>query len=408
MTQPETDSRLSVRLIYVVCIGGLILGVSLGIRHTQGLFLLPITMERGWSRDAYSLAMAIQNLAWGLFQPLAGMVADRYGSHRVLRAGIVTYVAGIVLMITAPDIPLFIVGAGLAIGLGLAATAFGTVYGAVVRLTPVPQRGWALGAAGAIGGLGQFFLVPLAQIGIDSLSWQGALGSIAFVFLLLIPFTRLLRDGQPDPVAASGERMRDVIGLALRSKSFALLNVGFFACGFQLAFLANHLPAYVVDAGLAPRAAVGALAIIALTNVAGSFCFGLWGTRLRPKYLLSGLYLARVSAMAIFLMCPLSIWSLYLFSAAMGFAWLGTVPLTNQLIVQMFGVRYMATLFGFVFFGHQLGSFFGVWLGGAVYAAFGSYELVWLAAMGVGTLAAALHLPIQDSPRPLREAALPS
>ncbi len=387
------------RVWVVVLAAGAVMGLALGMRHVQGLFLLPVTGTRGWSRELFGFALAVQNLAWGLAQPLAGMVADRYGAGRVVASGVVLYVLGLYGMTQATSAGGFVLAAGVAIGLALAGTAFGVVYAAVSRKVPAPRRAWAIGMAGALGGLGQFLMVPAAQGLIVAMGWQAALLVVAGVFALMLPLARVLREdstveADPAPPQALGEALREACG----HRGFWLLNLGFLACGFQLAFIANHLPAYLADRGLAPGAAVAALATIALANVAGIYACGVLGGRYRPKYLLARLYLVRSLAIALFVLLPPGPLTLYPFAAVMGLLWLGTVPLTNGVLSGVFGLRYLGTLFGLVFIGHQLGSFLGVWLGGWVFEATGSYTTVWMLAIALGLLAAALHWPIDDRP----------
>ncbi|MFG1222898.1 MFS transporter [Xanthobacter autotrophicus DSM 597] len=380
-----------------VIAGGLIMGMALGVRHVQGLFLLPVTFDRGWSRETFGFAMALQNLVWGLAQPFTGMLADKFGSAKVIAVGLVAYALGLVSMAHAANATNFVLGAGITIGIALSGTAFGAIYGALSRIMPSERRSWALGLAGAIGGLGQFAMVPAAQGLIGGWSWTGALVILAGGMMLLLPLAFLMRDQSAGADASdAGLSMSAAIAEAFRHRGFWLLNLGFLACGFQLAFIATHLPAYLFDRGLSAAQGVAALAIIALTNVAGTYLLGVWGGVMRRKYLLAVLYLVRTIAMALFVFMPLSVVSTYLFAAVMGFLWLGTVPLTNGIVSQVFGVRYITTLFGFVFFGHQLGSFFGVWLGGYLFVTTGSYQAVWLIAMAVGLLAALVHWPIDD------------
>ncbi|MGN7985519.1 MFS transporter [Burkholderia sp. 22313] len=397
MTPIEQDVR---RRWLPVLAGGLIMGAALGIRHVQGLFLAPVTLDHGWSRETFGLALALQNLIWGIAQPFTGMIADRFGSVRVIVAGMLLYAAGLVTMALAASTGVFTVGAGLVIGIALSGAAFASIYGALSRLFPPDRRGWALGVAGAIGGLGQFCMVPVAQVLIGGIGWPHALIALALVAAVLAPLAALVRD-RPAQAANADDGSGQSIGAAVREafahRGFWLLNAGFFACGFQLAFIATHLPAYLLDHGLPARHASVALALIALTNVAGTYACGHLGGLLRRKYLLSVLYLVRALAMAAFVAAPLSPASVYVFAAVMGFTWLGTVPLTNGVISQVFGVRYIATLFGFVFFGHQLGSFFGVWLGARVYDATHSYLPLWIGSIALGVLAAGLHLPIDDA-----------
>ena len=383
----------------IVLSGGIVMGLSLGVRYVQGLFQLPIVGDRGWTRETFAFALAVQNLAWGVAQPFAGMVADRFGAARVIAAGLVLYALGLAAMAVASTPQAFVWSAGVCVGVALACTAFGSVYGALNRLLPPERRSWAMGLAGALGGFGQFALVPLVQGAIGGVGWGGALFGLAAAMALLLPLAWPLREAR-EPAAPQADAPAPGLLAAMREafghRGFWLLNLGFTACGFQLAFIATHLPAWLLDKGLQPRHAVAALAIIALANTVGTYVFGLLGARLRRKNVLSAIYLARSATMAAFILLPLSPASLDAFAAVMGFLWLGTLPLTNGLVGQVFGVRHIGTLFGFVFFGHQFGSFLGVWLGGAVFERTHSYDLVWLVAMALGVLAAALHWTIDD------------
>jgi MFS family permease len=381
---------------YVVA-GGLVMGLALGIRHATGIFQVPITMSNDWTREAFGFSIAVQNLVWGLAQPLTGMLADRFGSRRVIVAGLIFYAVGLGLMSIAATPWAFTLSAGLCIGIALSGTSFGVIYGALSRMVPPDRRSWALGLAGAVGGFGQFAMVPLAQGLIELLTWSGALLALAVTCAMFLPLALPMRERASTSAAHGADQtMREALKEAFRHRGFWLLNLGFLACGFQLAFIASHLPAYLLDKGMSGNAAVAGLAIIALSNVAGTYCCGLLGGLYRRKYLLSGIYLVRSMVMALFVLLPLTTWSLYLFCAAMGFIWLGTVPLTNGLVSQVFGVKYITTLFGFVFFGHQLGAFFGVWLGGYMFDLTKSYDLIWLVGIALGVIAAALHFPIND------------
>ena len=388
------------QLWLLVLAGGVVMGLALGVRHVQGLFLLPVTMDRGWSRETFAMALAVQNLTWGIAQPFTGMVADRYGSAKVIVAGLACYALGLAGMAHAATPAAFLWTAGVCIGIALSGTAFAVIYGALSRLVAPERRSWALGVAGAVGGLGQFTMVPAAQWLIGGWGWVAALLSFAVACALLLPLALPLREpaGRSQGAASPGADLSLSAALreAFSQPGFWLLNLGFLACGFQLAFIGTHLPAYLMDKGLHAADAVAALAIIALANVMGTYVCGMLGGHHRRKHLLAGIYLIRSAAIALFVLLPLSAWSVYLFAAVMGFVWLGTVPLTNGLISQVFGVRYITTLFGFVFFGHQLGSFLGVWLGGVVFEATRSYDLIWLGAMALGLLSAALHWPIDD------------
>jgi MFS family permease len=368
-----------------VLAGGAVIGLALGIRHVQGLFLVPVTMGHGWTRETFGLAIALQNLIWGAAQPFAGMLADRYGAAKVVVAGIVVYALGLMLMAHAGTPLGFTLSAGGLIGLGLSGTSFGVVYGAISRLTPPERRSWALGVAGAVGGVGQFVMVPTAQ---------GLLGRVMAIFL---PLAAPLRERTS---AAAAQQAQQSMGSAIREafahRGFWLLNLGFLTCGFQLAFIGAHMPAYLLDKGLTGRHGMVALALIAAANIVGTYYCGALGGLFRRKYLLSLLYLIRTAAIALFILLPLSPATLYAFAIVMGLLWLGTVPLTNGLLSQVFGVRYIGTLFGFVFLGHQIGAFLGVWLGGVVYDHLHSYDAIWFGAMALGVVAALLHWPIDD------------
>ena len=400
MSTPQKSSLDASQLWLLVLAGGVVMGLALGVRHVQGLFLLPVTMDRGWSRETFAIALAVQNLTWGIVQPFTGMIADRHGSAKVIAGGLVFYAVGLAGMAHATTPAGFMWTAGVCIGIALSGTAFAAIYGALSRLVPPERRSWALGVAGAVGGLGQFTMVPAAQWLIGGWGWVAALLAFAVALTILLPLALPLREpanrlrdaGAPD----ANLSLRDALREAFTRPGFWLLNLGFLACGFQLAFIGTHLPAYLMDKGLRASDAVAALAIIALTNVMGTYVCGILGAHHRRKYLLAGIYLIRTAAIALFILVPLSTWSVYAFAAVMGFVWLGTVPLTNGLISQVFGVRYITTLFGFVFFGHQVGSFLGVWLGGVVFEATRSYDLIWLGAMALGVLSAALHWPIDD------------
>ncbi|WP_394777475.1 MFS transporter [Undibacterium sp.] len=399
-TSAETSTAPNPRswqtpLLVVVC-GGILLGVSMGARNVQGLFMLPMITERGWTRETFGVAIALQNIVWGLSQPLAGMIADRYGSVKVMLAGSLLYAAGLYLEATATSALGLHTGAGVLIGLGLSGTAFAAIYGAISRIASPAQRSWALGMAGAIGGLCQFAMVPVAHGLIGGLGWVTAFIVIAALFVAAAPASFAMQDHVKSQENAGSQSMSAAIRAAFSHRGFWLLNTGFLACGFQLAFIATHLPAYLLDKGMQPRDAVVALAIISLANVLGTYYCGILGGRYSRKYLLSGLYLMRSAAIAAFVWLPVSQPTLYVFAAVMGLTWLGTVPLTNGIVSQVFGVKYLATLFGFVFFGHQLGAFLGVWLGAYVFDTTHSYHAVWLLSIALGLLACLLHLPIDD------------
>lgn len=384
--------------LIIVIGGGMIMGLALGMRHVMGLFLLPMTQANDWTRQEFALAMALQNLVWGLLMPFTGMIADKYGSGKVLLGGCVTYAAGLLWMANASSNTELVLSCGILIGAALSATSFGTVYGALSRLIANERRGWALGMAGAIGGFGQFAMVPLAQEFITGLGWMAALVAMAILMCACAPLSAALAEPHAACPGQKEQSLRQALRQAFAHRGFWLLNLGFLACGFQLAFIAGHLPAYLLDKGLNARSAVIALALIALTNIAGTYYSGILGTKFRRKHLLAYNYLIRSAAISIFVLVPVSELSLYIFSAIMGLLWLGTVPLTNGIVSQVFGVKYLTSLFGFVFVGHQIGGFMGAWLGGVVFDATKSYDLVWGASIVIGLIAAALHWPIDDRP----------
>ncbi|HNB78794.1 MAG TPA: MFS transporter [Rhodocyclaceae bacterium] len=393
---PESPRHWWQEPLAFVLAGGMVMGLSLGARHAFGIFMLPVTLEHGWSRETFSFAIALQNLIWGIAQPLVGMVADRHGSRRVVIAGLVCYGGGLAGMAVGATPLAFTLSAGVAVGVALACTSFGVVYGALSRMVAPERRGWALGLAGAAGGLGQFFLVPVSQALIDAFTWRGSLLALAIACVAVLPLALPLADA-PSRAGGQQQSLRSALAEAFSHQGFRLLVLGFFACGFHLAFIANHLPSYLRDKNMAPSAAVIGLAVIALANVAGTYLCGLLGNRFRRKYVLFWIYVIRSLAIAAFYLLPLNQMTLYAFCAVMGFIWLGTVPLTNGVLSQIFGVRYLTTLFGFVFFGHQLGSFLGVWLGGVVFDATRSYDLVWQLSIAIGLISAALHYPIRDA-----------
>lgn len=385
---------------WLVTAGGLVMGCALGIRHIQGLLMQPVILDQGWSREAFAWAVALQNLIWGLAQPFTGMIADRYGAARVLFASALVYASGLAVMAASRSVAMLTLGDGVFIGVALSGTAFAVVYGSLSRLFPLSHRAWALGVAGALGGLGQFLMVPLTQSLLGQWHWQPVVWVLAGVMLAVAPLGLLLRDKPRLQVQGDAPAPEQSLAAALREafshQGFWLLNAGFLACGFQLAFIAAHMPAYLLDLGLGAREAGMCLAIVALANVAGTYFCSWLGGSMRRKHALAWLYLVRSAAMAAFVLTPVSVASAYLFSLVMGLLWLGTVPLTNGLITQVFGVRYVSTLFGFVFFGHQVGGFLGAWLGGVVYDATHSYLWLWYASIALGGLAALLHWPIND------------
>ena len=374
----------------------------MGIRSTFGLFQTPMNLELGFGRETFGFAMALQQLLWGLFQPICGMVADRYGSGRVLVVGASVYSIGLFVM-SGVETPLDLnIGGGWLIGFGLAATSFSVVLGALGRLVPVERQSTAFGIASAGGSFGQFIMAPLGQQVIQSQSWSGALIILAVIVSAIVLSAFFLQSKARGKVSSStdsvNQTMKKAIAEAASNRNYRLLTVGFFVCGFQVAFLAMHLPAYLLDAGMTANTSAIALALIGFFNIVGTYGCGVLGSRFPKRYVLSILYFTRAIVFLMFIIFPVNEISVYLFSTMMGLLWLGTVPLTSALVAQIFGTQYISTLFGIVFLGHQLGSFFGVWIGGYLFDVTGTYDGVWYGSILLGVIAALMHLPISEHP----------
>jgi MFS family permease len=376
--------------------GSFIVALSFGIRSSFGLFLQPMSMDLGSGREMFALALAIQNLIWGVAQPFAGMIADRFGVARTVAAGGLLYALALYLMATAASAFDLHLSAGLLIGLSLGGTSFGVVLAAVGRAVPAEARSMALGLTTAIGSFGQFVMPPIGQALITSYGWQTTLMLLALASLLMIPAAGGLRSPRAGVQAHDAQTLGGALGEARRHAGYLYLTAGFFVCGWHLAFISVHLPAYLADGGISAGIAAWCLALVGLFNVIGSYAAGVLGGRLSKKYCLSFLYAARSALILVFIMVPLSVASALIFSAIMGLLWLSTVPLTSGLVAQIFGPRYMATLFGIVFLSHQVGSFLGVWLGGYLYDAYGSYDLIWWLSIALGLIASLLHWPIDE------------
>ncbi len=404
MTTAAFPARLSMTQV-LIC-GAAIVTLSMGIRHGFGLWLQPITMERGWTRETFAFALAVQNLAWGLAGPFAGALADRFGAFRVLIVGSLLYSLGLVLMAVSTSGLAFTGSAGLLLGMAQSGTTYAVVYGVIGRNVAPEKRSWAMGVAAAAGSFGQFLMVPVENWLIGGFGWQSALFILGCLALAIVP----LAWGLKEPVRAVAAGPQQSIGAALREAfgypSFRWLMAGYFVCGFQVVFIGVHMPSYLKDNGLTPDVATTALALIGLFNVIGTYGAGALGQRLPKKYILSTIYLLRSIAIVIFLSVPLTPWSVYVFSAVMGVLWLSTVPPTNAVIAQIFGVQYLSMLGGFVFLSHQIGSFLGVWMGGKLYDATGNYDLVWWIAVALGLFAAIANLPVKE--RAIERAPLPA
>ena len=394
---PSSPRTLSVAQV-LLC-GGAIVTLSMGIRHGFGLWLQPVTQTMDWTRQSFSFAIAIQNIAWGLAGVFAGMVADRFGALRVLMAGALAYALGLVGMAYASTPLLFVGSAGVLIGVAQAGTTYAVVYGVIGRNVPAERRSWAMGIAAAAGSFGQFLMVPVEGFLISTLGWQSALVVLGLMVLTIVPLAWGLRE----PGFGGGQAVRreqtitQAIREAFRYPSFQMLTAGYFVCGFQVVFIGVHLPSYLKDHGLAPQVASYALALIGLFNVFGTYASGVLGQRVRKTRILAFIYLARAVAISAFLLAPLTPLSVYVFASVMGLLWLSTVPATNAAVAQIFGVAHLSMLSGFVFLSHQVGSFLGVWMGGLLYDQTGNYDAAWLIAIALGVLAALINLPVNEA-----------
>jgi len=396
MIQAMTGNWRTPTLI-LIC-GGLIMTIAMGARHGFGLFLQPMSMAQGWGRETFAFALALQNLVWGAAQPFSGLIADRYGAGRVLLTGSVLYVLGLALMAWSSSATELALSAGLLIGLGLSGTTFSIVYGVLGRTYPPEKRSQVLGIAGAAGSFGQFAMLPGTQALITGIGWMEALLVLAAVATLMAPLSAVLaepgRDASHRPTQSAVAAIREAAG----HKGFWLLTFGYFVCGFQVIFIAVHLPAYLADNGLPGNVGVACLALIGFFNIIGTWGAGMLGARWTKKYLLAFIYIARSVIIVAFIAVPPTPTSAYIFAAAMGLLWLATVPLTNGIVAQVFGVAYLSMLGGFVFFSHQIGSFLGAWLGGVLFDRTGSYDVVWWIAIALGLVAMAVNLPIDERP----------
>ena len=394
-----TDEKKWCTPAVVMVAGCMIAIIGMGTRASLGLFLEPMSSSLSWSRETYALAMAIQNLLWGILLPFAGALTDRYGASWVISAGAVFYSLGLWGMSVADSVFMLHVSGGILMGLGSSFVAFNLAIAAMVKVVGPERRLFVMGVGTAATSVGQLIFSPMAQGLISNFGWSDALVYLSFISLLVISFAVLLPSnpevqGEEATTQSLGEAVRE----AFSQRGFILLMIGFFACGFHVAFIGIHLPAYVTDLGLAPQVGAYCLALIGLFNIAGSFLSGMVGSRWSKTYGLSWIYFGRALVILGLLLAPKTALTLYVFSALMGLLWLSTIPLTTGVLSDVFGVRYVATLYGFVFFGHQVGSFIGVWLGGVFYDRYGSYDAMWWAGIIVGVLAALIHLPISEKP----------
>jgi len=394
---PRTNWRTPTLIMLA---GALALLLVFGLRSSMGLYLKPMSLDLGWGRETFALAMALQNLLWGVFSPFAAAVAEKWGAGKVVAFGGLLYAGGLWMMSTTADPVSFQISAGLLLGLAQSGGGTSIVMGAVGRALPEEKRSWGMDLVMAAGAAGQFTVVPLGQALLTAYGWSTAFVLLALLALVILLCAPVLK-GKSDEAAHLQAGEADFgLGAALKEatahRGFWLLTAGFFVCGFHVAFIAVHMPAYITDLGLPAGLGAWSLSLIGLFNVIGSYAAGVMGGKRRKKNLLAWLYLLRATTIAVFIAVPASTTSVLLFSVAMGLLWLSTVPLTSGLVGQIFGVRFMGTLFGIVFFSHQIGSFLGVWLGGYLYDRTGSYDGVWYAGIALGIAAAILHWPIND------------
>lgn len=386
--------------VVIVC-GALIGMLTFGPRSTFGVFLQPMSHDLGWGRDVFALAIAVQNLLWGLGQPFAGAIADRYGTLRVLAGGGLLYAAGLILMRYASSPSVLTLSAGVLIGFGLSGASFNLVLAAFSRLVPPPQRTLALGIGTAAGSFGQFLFAPFSAAMIDAFGWQATLTCFAALMLLVVPLAFAVATPPAEPAtdaAAPDQSIRQALTEAFSHRSYVLLVFGFFTCGFQLAFITAHMPAYLVDRGLSVQVGGWVLAVIGLFNIVGSISVGWFANRFSRRYVLSAIYFVRALSILAFVSFPVTVPSALVFAMVTGLTWLSTVPPTSSLIALMFGTRWLGTLYGFAFVSHQVGGFLGVLLGGIAFDRFGSYGIIWWLSVLLGLMSALVNLPIVEKP----------
>jgi MFS family permease len=407
--RPASGTTWRTPLVIIIC-GCAIALLSFGPRSSFGFFIQPMGRELAWGRDVFGLALALQNLLWGLGQPIAGAIADRFGSLRVILAGALLYAAGLLTMRYAATPLSLDLGAGVMIGFGLSGCSFNLVLSAFSKLLPPQQRGIALGAGTAAGSFGQFLFAPFGVAMIDNFGWQAALTVFAALMLLIVPLSLALAtpaQTSANVPAADQQSFKTALAEAFGHRSYVLLVLGFFTCGFQLAFITVHLPAYLSDRGVSAQTGGWVIAAIGLFNIIGSLSVG-WLQNIFPKrYILSAIYFTRALSIIAFISFPITTFSAIAFGAISGLTWLSTVPPTSALVALMFGTRWFSTLYGFAFVSHQVGGFLGVLLGGIVFEKFGSYTPIWWLSVLFGVLSALINLPIVEAPvvRPVAQPA---
>ena len=402
MSHTLDETKFSKPLIYMLIGSAFILALSLGIRHGFGLYLVPMSHEFGWSHQVFSLAIAIQNLLWGAVQPFTGALADKYGSKKVVAIGGVLYCIGLLLMSVSSEAWLLNISAGLIIGMALSATSFSVLLSAVGRAAHPSKHGMAMGIASAAGSFGQFIMLPTTLLLIKHTGWSSALVISAILVALCVPLAWMLKapmyvDPHAKPMSnAPSMSFKQILKIAFSHKPFLFLALGFLVCGFQVVFLGIHLPGYLIDHGFDASNGTIFLALVGLFNIIGTYTAGYLGDKYSKPHLLMWLYGLRGIAIIAFLSLPLSLWSIYSFGIIMGLLWLSTVPLTNGIVANMFGVKYLTMLSGIVFFTHQIGSFFGGWLGGLNHDLTGNYNLMWMGAIGLSLFGVVVHFFVNE------------
>ena len=400
------NTHKAVSPLTVLWCGAFIMTIALGVRHSFGLFLQPMSLSNEWGREVFAFSIAMQNLVWGVAQPFVGRMADRLGAAITMMIGGALYATGLFLMAMVESPGMLTFSAGILIGLGLSGTTFPVVFGAVSRAMPPEKRSMAMGISMALGSLGQFAFLPGGLFLINSIGWSSALTVLACFALLIMALAWPLfeRKKQTENLTVQATSIPDTpeLGMwaslrqAMQHRAFLMLSVGYFVCGFQILFISVHLPSYLQDSGIPASAGSTALALIGLFNILGSYLAGLWGGKFRKPMLLTGIYSLRAVLIVAFVLAPLSTWSVYLFAAGMGVLWLSTVPLTTGTVSAMFGVKNLSMLGGLVFMFHQFGAFVGGWLGGLLFDATGSYTLVWWICVALSAIAAAVNWPIKE------------
>ncbi len=396
-----SDSQFSKPLIYMLIGAAIILALSLGVRHAFGLYLVPMSDEFGWGHNIFSLAIAMQNLIWGAVQPFTGALADKYGSRLVVATGGLLYVIGLLMMAVSSTGILLNISAGLILGLALSATSFPILLSAIGRAAPPEKRSLAMGIASAAGSFGQFIMLPTTLLFLQNIGWSAALVVSAILIALIMPLATMLKAPTytaPNAITTTQTTLsfKDILIIAKNHKPFWFLALGFLVCGFQVVFIGIHLPGYLIDHGFNATTGTVFLALVGLFNVVGTYTAGWLGGKYSKPHLLMGLYGLRGIAIIAFLLLPLSTWTVYGFGVVMGLLWLSTVPLTNGIVANMFGVKYLSMLSGIVFFTHQVGSFFGGWLGGVNHDMSGNYNVIWMLSIALSILGVMVHFWVNE------------